>query len=243
MEKFDSQEYRDQLAKDLKSIPNHGDRKNALEKEKTSFRYDDAKQIHTEETQDLIKSRLENIKKLEELGCKIYELNTDPSLADEYSTEEMLRKAGIETNDRAKNMLSYMQSKQNSNVIEFPNKSTKYTLVEIVPLQFGFVKEKFGKIIEKVHEFGLELCPSIIGPQLALKNDLIKLVDEKPQTTDSLTIAMHQIPANRFGSNGLWMGSFRILLEKDGSVSLVDDDSNSEIDFIPRDKKILFKLK
>lgn len=39
MEKFNARRYRDQLAKDLKNIPNHIERKEALEEEKESFRY------------------------------------------------------------------------------------------------------------------------------------------------------------------------------------------------------------
>ena len=34
MEKFDFKEYRDQLAEDLKNIPNHDERKSVLESEK-----------------------------------------------------------------------------------------------------------------------------------------------------------------------------------------------------------------
>jgi|GEM_PF-4224390 len=51
MENFDSKGYRDQLAKDLTSIPVHSERKSALEKEKQSFRYNEAEKFHRDEVQ------------------------------------------------------------------------------------------------------------------------------------------------------------------------------------------------
>jgi hypothetical protein len=49
MEKFDHKDYRDDLAKDLKNIPNHKEREEALDLEKNSFRYEDAKKLHRED--------------------------------------------------------------------------------------------------------------------------------------------------------------------------------------------------
>lgn len=45
-EKFQHQEYRDQLSKDLKNIEGHEDRKEALKSEKESWRYKAAKEAH-----------------------------------------------------------------------------------------------------------------------------------------------------------------------------------------------------
>ena len=54
MEKQPHQEYRDQLAQDLKKIEDHGDRAHSLDLEKLSFRYDDAKAAHLKDVAEHI---------------------------------------------------------------------------------------------------------------------------------------------------------------------------------------------
>ena len=49
MEKFEHKEYRDQLAKDLKNIPEHEERRDALHSEENSFRYVEAKERHVDD--------------------------------------------------------------------------------------------------------------------------------------------------------------------------------------------------
>src|SRR3989344_3957047 len=57
MEKFDFKEYRDQLAEDLKNIPNHDERKSVLESEKESARYKKAKSEQAKGIADFIDSK------------------------------------------------------------------------------------------------------------------------------------------------------------------------------------------
>ena len=64
MENFDSQKYRKNLAEDLKSIPDHKERKDALDREKESFRYEKARSVHHEDIQEHIK-RMEKLNRAE----------------------------------------------------------------------------------------------------------------------------------------------------------------------------------
>lgn len=68
MEKFKHEQYRDQLAKDLKGVENHEERSNALESEKEGWRYKLAKERHTP---DLAEKRLSKVK--EETLKELYE--------------------------------------------------------------------------------------------------------------------------------------------------------------------------
>lgn len=54
MEKFDHKKYRDDLAKDLKNIPDHEERKTVLESEEESIRYRQAKGEHIKDVADFI---------------------------------------------------------------------------------------------------------------------------------------------------------------------------------------------
>lgn len=59
IEKFDHDEFRDQLAKDLKSIPDHKERKEVLESEQGGARYKEAKTEHIKDIeafQELLKT-------------------------------------------------------------------------------------------------------------------------------------------------------------------------------------------
>lgn len=52
-EKFEPQEYRDQLSVDLKSVENHRERREMLDSEQNSKRYEIAKEAHLDDIQDL----------------------------------------------------------------------------------------------------------------------------------------------------------------------------------------------
>lgn len=57
MEKFRHREYRDDLAEDLKNIPDHEERKAVLESEEESIRYKEAKSEHIKDVADFIEAK------------------------------------------------------------------------------------------------------------------------------------------------------------------------------------------
>lgn len=67
--KFDHQEYRDNLAKDLKREVDHKDRAHDLDLEKLSFRYDIAREKHLEDVEEKIKHN----ERINGLKIKIYD--------------------------------------------------------------------------------------------------------------------------------------------------------------------------
>lgn len=100
MEKFKHEQYRDQLAKDLKGIENHEERATALESEKEGWRYKLAKEKHTTDLAALHEEkRLEKIKKeiLKELDEKPVEelIQLHPELAEKIEAIR-LKKDGQE---------------------------------------------------------------------------------------------------------------------------------------------------
>lgn len=100
MEKFKHEQYRDQLAKDLKGVENHEERASALESEKEGWRYKLAKERHTTDLAALHEEkRLEGAKKeiLKELDERPVEelIQSHPELAEKIESIR-LKKDGQE---------------------------------------------------------------------------------------------------------------------------------------------------
>ena len=72
MEKFDHKDFRDDLARDLKKVEDHDERKEALEHEKKGFRYEPAKKEHLKDA-EFFRSILDSSEmKAEEMSKKLF---------------------------------------------------------------------------------------------------------------------------------------------------------------------------
>ena len=89
IENFDNQQYRDNLAEDIKHIPDHEERRIALEKEKQSFRYNEAEALHGEDVRE------------KHEGVGIDPLKTFPKFFEDSKMRSLLENGNYENLNRA----------------------------------------------------------------------------------------------------------------------------------------------
>lgn len=227
MEKFDHQEYRDNLAKDLKAVEDHTERREALDKEKESFRYDRAQIKHREESAEEIKQREENIAKLETLGCQIFEIYTNPDIKDARSAMDALVKAGFpegavlkRLGDLDFNIIDRMLGWGETYEAKTSNKPEKYRLAKITAGKLGISRKRqnwldredrvlLDELKTEAEKYGLSLGSYLLAPEIALglkpddleEKDFIRVATEPMYTGNSNATQADLLVIARDGEN------------------------------------------
>ncbi|OHA48020.1 MAG: hypothetical protein A2806_00490 [Candidatus Terrybacteria bacterium RIFCSPHIGHO2_01_FULL_48_17] len=129
MEKFDFKEYRDQLAEDLKNIPNHDERKSVLESEKESARYKKAKSEQAKGIADFIDSK---------------SLGIEASIQYQKDKKQYLRERTAHQEEK----LQALKDK---------SKETQSELKGLEKEKLGLEKEKFMREVEEGQKYASQL--------------------------------------------------------------------------------------
>lgn len=143
-----------------------------------------------------------------------HELHTDPEVTSPEKAEQKLEEKGIYVSEYAHDILQKT---------EFSQEGKTYNLVQFTVAQLGFPKGvTTEQIFAKAQEFGLELCPAEVGPQLRLSYN----------GTDWKYIAMKQIAGRDGYPSVFYLDADGVRLELDGRIAKPSDEWNSAYRFV-----------